>query len=255
MTQTGVLLIHGLMGSPREYIPLETVLQVEGYQTRTVTLPGHGFNPTKPFGETSADEILLHCLREYNRFAEEHDEVIIVGHSLGGICTLLTAASQPEKLAGVVALATPFEHAYWVNRTLDLAKVPLKVLLPAIRFAPECNTGFERPEYHPLMLPRLIGESKVLFSYLQERLQHITVPVCLAHSIYDLSIPYNEMNKLAGALVSAPKVFTHTLDRSGHQIFPISQDREKATMLILDFLHEQAQRKPRRYKTIATRSA
>lgn len=237
--RSGVFLIHGLMGSPKEYRPLESTLTGHGYLTHAIALPGHGPSPAKPFYKVSTQEILDHCLEEYERFACEMDEVVIVGHSLGGICTLITASQSPSNLAGVVTLSTPYEHAYWVNRTHELLTVPLHVLFSGMRFVSDSMTGFERPEYTPWMFPRLLNESRQMFKVLQSGIPQIQAPVCLAHSRYDLSIPFREMEKIAGNLGNAKRITTHILDRSGHQIFPMSQDCERTTQHILDFIYQE----------------
>lgn len=236
MHQTGVLLIHGLMGSPKEYTPLEGVLRASGYHTKTVTLPGHGVEPETPFHQVAAPQLVDHCLNEYDAFSQDVDEVVVLGHSLGGICTMITASHQPDKLKGIVVVSAPYEHAYWVNRTHGLLKVPFKTLVNGLKYAPECRTGFERPHFKPWMFPRMLRESRTMLGTLQERLPLIQVPVHLAHSRYDLSIPYTEMFKLNDALVNAPQVTTLTLENSGHQIFPRSRDKEKTTLSILEFV-------------------
>ncbi|MBY0405264.1 MAG: alpha/beta fold hydrolase [Cyanobacteria bacterium] len=248
--QTGIFLIHGLMGSPREYAPLETILHLEGYQTQTVTLPGHGYAPEKPFHQVSANEILAHCLSEYTAFAEKHDDVIMIGHSLGGLCSLLTSAENPPKLSGVVALSTPFEHAYWVNQTKGLFNIPFKDFLSSLPYIKDSLTGFERPHLPVWKFPQMVKQGEIIFQAIQERISKIDVPVLLAHSIYDLSVPYSEMNKLVQALQNAPIIEHHTLDNSGHQIFPVSQDREKVIQLILQFLNKHGLTKPKRFQTL-----
>jgi pimeloyl-ACP methyl ester carboxylesterase len=82
----------------------------------------------------------------------------------------------------------------------------------------------------------MLRESRTMLGTLQKRLPLIQVPVHLAHSRYDLSIPYQEMSKLNEALVNAPQVTTLTLENSGHQIFPRSRDKEKTTLSILEFV-------------------
>ncbi len=237
--RTGILLIHGLMGSPREYGLLQERLRQEGYQTRTISLPGHGDLRHRPLHDFTAKDLIIHCAQEYMRFAEGCDHIIVVGHSLGGICTLLTAADQPEKLSGIVSLAAPYEHAYSVNRPMDLFSLPMDVLLPGVRYVPEHYTGFERPYMHPWLFPKLVREADIMLSYLQERISRIYAPVLLGHSPYDLIIPYNEMDKLANNLVNSSRVITYTFEQCGHQIFPNSRESENAVNRILHFIREE----------------
>ena len=235
--QKGILLIHGLTGSPHEFVPVDEALQQKGYLTRRVTLPGHGDSPTQRFHETSALELLDHCAAEYQRMADSVEEVYIVGHSLGGICTLLTAAVRPPKLKGIVVFSAPYEYAYFYNYLHGLVQVPLGHLIRGIYLAPRDRVKFITPDSRPWHMPKLIQQSRVIFSLMREQLHNIEVPVSLAHSIYDLTIPYPEMQKLAEKLSQSPGgVKTTTLTRSGHRIFPISKDMDEAIRVITDFL-------------------
>ncbi len=235
----GIFLIHGLMGSPREYHHLERSLIQRGYRTRAISLPGHGDLRHRPLHEFSSEAMIQHCLREYDAFAEQCNHVVIIGHSLGGICTLLTASHQPRKLRGIISLAAPFEHAYNLNRTMELLNVPPDILLQGIRYVSDQYTGFERPEFHPWMFHRLIEEGNQMLNALSAQIRHIQVPVLLGHSIYDLTIPYNEMEKLETNLKNAPKIVTHTFERCGHQVFPSSHESKNAESLIFSFLEDE----------------
>lgn len=233
----GILLIHGLTGSPHEFVPIHEELIAANYRTRLVTLPGHGDQPTKRFHETSALEILDHCESEYHQLATEVDEIYIVGHSLGAICTLLIAAIGPPKLKGVVVFSAPYEHAYFYNYVHGLAKLPIPHLIRGLYLAPRDKIHFTRPDCKPWNVPQLLRQSRVIFSLLKEHIQNIEVPVSLAHSLYDLTIPYTEMEKLASKIGNQRKVKMTTLSKSGHRIFPISKDMDEATRVIFDFLN------------------
>lgn len=237
----GVLLIHGLTGSPVEMAPVQACLERLGYRTRMVTLPGHGERPEKHFFETSALEILDHCAGEYQRFASEVDEVYIVGHSLGGICTLLTAAVQPPKLQGIVVFSAPYEHVYFYNYMHGIARLPIPQLVRSIYFAPRDRVPFARPDVKPWNLPKLLQQTQIIFSLMREQVGNIQVPVSLAHSVYDLTIPYREMEKLARVIGRTAPVQTTVLERSGHRIFPVSQDMDTALSLIVSFLERDCQ--------------
>jgi esterase/lipase len=236
LREKGILLIHGLSGSPHELAPVDTALRNVGYHTRLVELPGHGDNPTRHFHETSAFEILDHVSAEYQALSREARDIYIVGHSLGGICTLLTAAVQPPQLKGAVVFAAPYEHAYFYNYLHGLARVPVPHLIRGLYYAPRHGIKVRRPEMKPWNMPKLLQQSRVIFSLMKEQIHNINVPVSLAHSLYDLTIPYPEMQKLADKIGKPGLVKTTTLTRSGHRIFPLSHDMDEALKVIFDFL-------------------
>ncbi len=236
----GVLLIHGFTGSPHEFLPVDPLLREAGHFTRRVTLPGHGDAPERPLHKVSAEEILAHCQWEYEQLAREVDHISVVGHSLGGACSLLIAAERPSRLQGVVAFSTPYEHAYLYNYWQGLAKLPLFTLLRGLYLAPSAQFNCLRPRCLPWHVPRLLQQSQLVFNWMQERVHQVDVPVHLAHSEYDLTIPFREMEKLADVIGRANEQVTlTTLTQSGHRLFPASSDAEIAHQIILDFLEAQ----------------
>lgn len=233
-SKTGFFLIHGLFGSPREFDPLVHLLSQEGYPCHTVTLPGHDDHPS-PLHHVNAEQLVDHCLSAYETFSAECDSLVVVGHSLGGMCALTLAGHQPQKLRGVMSLGAAFETAFIVNHPLGWLQMPWQTLFPALQYIPDYWTGCKTRRVMPWHYPKLIAESAVMRGYLEQHLPNIQVPVCLTHSPYDLSVPYGEMEKIREALRS-PHVVTHTLECSGHQIFPRSREQERVYRLLMDFL-------------------
>lgn len=254
MQEKGVLLIHGLTGSPHEMRPVDEALRQAGYYTRIVTLPGHGDRPTKRFQETSALEILDHCAQEYERLASEVDQTYVVGHSLGGICTLLTAAVRPPKLEGVVVFSAPYEHAYFYNYIHGFMNLPVRDIIQGLRYDTRQRmiTRFTRPECAIWNVPKLLNQSRIMFSLMKEQVHQIEVPVSLAHSAYDLTIPYREMQKLAERIGKPERIQMTTLLRSGHRIFPSSHDADEAVQLVLRFIEEDCARLARASASLPT---
>jgi carboxylesterase len=233
----GVLLLHGIFGSPREFEPLVPVLTQAGYQPRCVTLPGHGLRPDQSIESVRVEDILAHCLSEYEALAAHCDEVMLVGHSLGGLSALLIAAHRPAKLSRMVALSAPYDEAYLLDRLLYLSS-PVETLLRGLPYVPDSMTGLERPAFRPWHYPLLLREGRRTLEALQRQLPRVNVPVLLAHSPYDLTVPYRNRRKIARILSEEARVpvFEHDLSDCGHQVFPKSRAVEASSRLILSFL-------------------
>ena len=239
----GILVIHGIFGSPLEFTPLTESLVERGFTTHSVTLPGHGPRASLSLRDVTSERLIEHCRQEYQILSRQAEHIIIIGHSLGGICSLITAGSSPEKLAGVIALATPYEHAFTVNHQLGWLDVPIPHLLRGLQYVPDqWNNADQLPpgftQTAPFAFPHLVTQSEKLLRELQYRLPEINVPVMMAHSPYDLTIPYSEMKKIADNLHQSPRIITHTLEKSGHQFFPRSGDSVRLSQHIHEFLDQ-----------------
>lgn len=234
--RTGLLIIHGTFGSPHEYDEVCQRLHAEGIVTRCVTLPGHGDSPSTSLAKVSAYDMLAECQVAYDDLACNCDHVVLLGHSLGGALSLLVAAhrslNHDRKLRGVIALAAPYEHGIWVNRPQALLKLPIKRWFRAALYSREGFIPCKVPRFFPWWFPRLYREATWLFGQMRATLPNITVPVQLAHSPYDVIVPYTEMDKLAQHLSGSPDRRRRTLAQCGHQVFPCSREFDQGVELI-----------------------
>lgn len=237
----GIALLHGSLGSPREFEPLQAALEAYGYLSHAAALPGHGDTPTMALEDVTVTDLLFSGQAAYDYLAERCAKVVLLGHSLGGLISLITAAQQPKQLAGVIALATPYEHAYFINNPIGLwsflLTAPPPLVSQSLLYAPQSYTGFKTPTIYPWAVPHFNQRAKSMFEHVQTQLPNVSVPVLLAHSPLDLIVPFEEMTKIAHALTHAPEVETYTLSHCGHQIYPSSDAQSDCTARIIEFLN------------------
>jgi carboxylesterase len=108
--RTGVLLIHGLCGSPAEIRYVANGLAREGMTVLCPQLAGHG---------GSEADLQASTWQDWYRSAEEAlfelratcDRVIIGGLSTGAVLSLMLAARHPEKIDGV----TLYSPTLWLS--------------------------------------------------------------------------------------------------------------------------------------------
>jgi esterase/lipase len=234
----GVLFIHGFLGSPLEWQSLQRILEQGGYGTHAITHVGHNTQTKEKLNAFKAEQILTHCLTEYSVFSKRFHRVYIIGHSLGGLSALWIAGQNPEKLAGVLAFSTPYRHAYWVNYIHGLLRYPLRNIQLGLQYAPDYFTGHMKPKFSLGWLPYLQKETTRTFSETAKILPDIEVPVWLAHSPYDLAVPYGEMALIAKRINRPELVSMHTLSRCGHQVFQNRRVYAEPSELACRFLSE-----------------
>ncbi len=109
-SQTGVLLVHGLCGTPTEMRYIANGLTRAGYDVVCPTLAGHCATHADLTATTwqdwfaSAEAALLDL-------AARCDRVIVGGLSTGAVLSLMLAARHPDKVAGL----TLYSPTLWLN--------------------------------------------------------------------------------------------------------------------------------------------
>lgn len=98
------LLIHGWISSPADFGDLPAELDRLGWDVCAPLLPGHGTRPADLEGVT-ADQLLDKMREHYQDLRARYEEVVLIGHSLGGtVAAILAAEDPPDQLV----LAVPF---------------------------------------------------------------------------------------------------------------------------------------------------
>lgn len=114
---TAVLFLHGICGTPdhfRELIALERLVP-EGISVYNLLLDGHG-GSVADFAKTSGEKWRKQVEEAYKKLSEDHDRILIVGHSMGTLFALQLAAEYPEKVKKLFLLAVPMRP--WLKPTL-----------------------------------------------------------------------------------------------------------------------------------------
>lgn len=110
--RTGVLLVHGLTGTPAEMRLLAKGLNREGFTVYAVQLAGH-CGSMQDLVQTRWTDWLASVQSALLRFVPHVDRVVVGGLSMGALLSLAVAASHPRQVAGVAALSTTFRYDGW----------------------------------------------------------------------------------------------------------------------------------------------
>ena len=142
-----LVLIHGMGSAATAWNPIISDLKNK-FKVVTVDLPGHGrtaYSPGQPMDPTS----LAHLVTE-NLHTLGIDEFHLVGNSLGGWICLEMAASYPENVKSITALApaglwlTPFTSRYPGEVALRFMASGVEKLAPsALNYTWAKKIGFE----------------------------------------------------------------------------------------------------------------
>ena len=237
------LLVHGFGGTGNNFNELPEALAEAGYYVRVPRLPGHGTTPDDMAERTEAE--LLDAVRvELDALRESHQQVYLVGFSMGG--TLATIVASEKDVDGLVLIAPYYEvrmHWYYGIKPHRWNHL----LSPVVEYVPrfECFTRCRKKEVWPDIIAynalptrfvhvlEALGEQ----AYNPETLGKITAPVILLQSTSDFTASPDASKQAVETMKSERKEMVW-YQNSDH-ILLWDYDGADATARIVRFVQEQ----------------
>jgi carboxylesterase len=235
--RTGILLIHGFTGTPKEMRWMGEYLNRElGFTCLGVRLTGHATRP-KDMVRSRWTDWTASVEDGYNLLRGATDSVYLVGLSMGGALSLLMATRFAPHVKGVVTISAPYEmadeHPAWQIQLFSY----FKTYLPKSKETPD-SSWFDKESFkehisYPLNPIRSAAELKILLGKMRAALPKVTVPVCLIHSKDDGYVLPENMEQLYAGLVNVSdktKLYITgsghvvTRDAARHQVFEFARD-------------------------------
>lgn len=123
-SNTAVLLIHGITGTPSEMRYLGKALNKAGLSVLCNTLPRH-CGTLGELKKVTWQEITAACLKDFKGLKQEFAQVFVAGLSMGALAAIHLAYQFPQEVRGIVALAPTIFYDGWALHKgkvfLDLA--------------------------------------------------------------------------------------------------------------------------------------
>ncbi|MGD0612162.1 MAG: alpha/beta fold hydrolase [Anaerolineales bacterium] len=215
--RTGVLLIHGFTGTPKEMRWMGEYLNQQGYTVLGIRLAGHATRPEDMI-RTRWQDWLLSVEDGYHLLGSCTERIFLAGLSMGGVLSLTFAATAPVQ--GVIAMSTPY----------DLPADPRLRMLGLLSWlTPYMPKGDDKPGEgwfgdawkqhvsYPQNPLRSIGELNQLLGVMRAGLPQVRAPVLLINSRDDDPFIRDSMPKIHAQLGSLDKQ-TMWVEGSGHVI-------------------------------------
>ena len=227
----GCLLIHGYTGTPKEMRYLADSLTHEGYTVLAPRLFGHASDPEDMLRARWWDWI-ANVEDALNLLKGCTDHQVVMGLSMGGALSLLTAARY--SVTAAVSISTPY----------DLPADPrikfLRYLYWLMPRQPKGKPDWHNPEAvkdhidYPYFPAKSILELQSLLEVMRGELSAVKVPLLFAQSHGDHTIPPESMDYLYEHVSSAQKSRLW-VENSGHVIIR-EPEREKVFTAVKEFL-------------------
>ncbi len=106
-SDTAVLFIHGIIGTPNHFNSFIPLIP-QDWSLCNLLLDGHG-KSVEDFAKTSMDKWKAQVSLKVDQLCETHQNIILVGHSMGTLFAIQQAVKKPEKIKALLLLATPLK--------------------------------------------------------------------------------------------------------------------------------------------------
>ncbi|MFX1455146.1 MAG: alpha/beta hydrolase [Promethearchaeota archaeon] len=229
----GILLLHGGGGGTcADLKPLaEDLHNSLGCTVFLPLLPGYGTNP-EDLRYITINDWKNTIEREIGLLNQKCKKIIVGGHSMGGILTLIFASMY--SFDGIFSIATPMAIRRIASKFVPLFKIFIKYYpLKWRKLKEETNGKWIGYRKIPLNIAtkvmRLIKEMK-------KRLPNIESPIILFQGRLDLEIKSNSMDKIYDVIGSKNKRKIW-LENSGHSILNIP-DHQRIFSELVKFISE-----------------
>lgn len=210
--RTGVLCIHGIQGSPRQFDWLIAALPGRT-ATENLLLPGHG-GDVRTFRRSGMRQ-WQQCVDEaIGRMSAKCDSIVIVGHSMGCLLAIDACVRNPRKIQAMVLMACPL----YLRPTLRYVRYAYRAATgkglddPYVAAAREANgVAASSPlAYLTCIKPYLHLLAKI--PRVRRQLPKLTVPVLVIHSSRDEIVSGRSLK----AFSRIPGAQSCTVPESGH---------------------------------------
>jgi len=128
--RTGVLLVHGITGSPTEMKSLVRKLAAQGFTVACPQLAGHCSTLTD-LKQTQWTDWYATLEIGLDFLSSECDTVFVSGLSMGALLALKLAANHPDRIQGVATLSATFFYDGW-----NVPHMKQRFLLPLVIYSP-----------------------------------------------------------------------------------------------------------------------
>jgi carboxylesterase len=226
------LLVHGIAGSPAQMRLLAEFLAHSGFTARGILLPGHGTHPDDLEGIVWQDWY-EHVHDEYNELRRDHDEVNLIGFSIGAALAAHYAAHNAvDRLVLLSLPLCPLNDRFPTNLMLRIYWTFFKT----VKGSPEIVHNSEGEPFcfvYDRVPTAVLHTMSELIGIIKDRLHRISSPTLIIQSRND-RVSGAKSGPLAYRRISSFCKRLVMLEKSGHNVM-IDKERERVFEEIIGF--------------------
>ena len=230
-SNTMVIFIHGILEGPNQFKEFTEIVHKEGFSYSAVLLDGHG-KSGKEFGRSSKNKWLDTVEKEILKHKDNYENIILVGHSMGSLLSLLFTLKYKNKIRGLVLISAPLKVFVKFNMMISSVKVALGRIREEDILAKHAQKAFSVDRCSPTTYFTWIPRYVDLFNLIRisrKELKNIEIPTLIVHCKKDELVSCGSLKVYNNKLQNDYKVIN--LEKSGHFYY----DEDELKVLLNEF--------------------
>ncbi|MGL5316457.1 MAG: alpha/beta hydrolase [Peptostreptococcaceae bacterium] len=215
-SNTIVIFIHGILESPNQFKAFAKEVKDLGYSYSAVLLDGHG-SSGKDFANSDLNKWTNSVDKEILKHNEKYENIILVGHSMGALLSILSLAKYKDKVKGTVLISTPLKVFIRTNIMVSSIKIALGVVKEEDTLTMHAYNAFSVDRCPLFTYLSWIPRYKDLFSLIKstrKELENIHTPALIIHANKDELVSNRSIKVFKNRLKNNYEVIS--LEKSGH---------------------------------------
>lgn len=221
MGKRAVVFVHGHMGRSSQFKMLIEALPVQrSTDLHNLVLPGHE-SGLQAFAGKSKNDWQDFVQASLMKLRSEYDELILIGHSMGGLLLIQSAVKCPDKIQSVHAIALPL----FIKITIRGMMIRLGTITnlpsnPGIAVAKQMSgvSGISFLNSYKL-IPNTVGLLRIM-KETRKDLPAISVPLTIYNSTNDEIVSMRSIDFVQRV---CPKAEIVTLRKASHFDYPVDE--------------------------------
>lgn len=208
LADTLVIFIHGIVEGPSQFRPFIDITLQAGCSCAALLLPGHGGSASE-FAHSSQREWILYVKRELEHFRQQYPHLILVGHSMGTLLSMIAYTENPSGIDGLIVIAAPLHIQVSMRAIRNNLKIAFSESIPpndpAYPLTKAISVAHCPIPQYVTWVPRLADLFR-LIAQTRKVLPQIRVPLLAIHSDRDELVGIRSIDYLRQ---SVPETYLH----------------------------------------------
>lgn len=215
-SNTIIIFVHGILEGPNQFCELSKIAYGNDFSFSSILLSGHGGSGSD-FAKSNKHEWLDTLDQEILKFKNNYENIILVGHSMGGLLSILSSLKYIDKIKGLVLISTPLRVFVKTNIMISSIKIALGIIKEDDFLTNKAYNAFciERSSFltYITWIPRYVDLFFLMIST-KKVLNNIDIPTLLVHTEKDELVSCKSIRIFEKKLLNDYKILN--LKKSGH---------------------------------------